>query len=137
MAIVCFEFGSSDTPMHKVPTPAQIKQDLNVDLSFYGMQKQVHVPIYLSLGLAWIIQYPLTLLPICRAWSAESAAQKIDVGVIMDQQSLLGKVSNYTMTMALEDFYNGPGNNYTTRLVLNGRDSKKSIKGAASAGISS
>eukprot|EP00268_Persea_americana_P030458 TRINITY_DN29461_c0_g1_i1.p1 TRINITY_DN29461_c0_g1~~TRINITY_DN29461_c0_g1_i1.p1 ORF type:complete len:367 (-),score=62.76 TRINITY_DN29461_c0_g1_i1:20-1036(-) len=40
------------------------------------------------------------------------------------------------MTMALEDFYgpDGPGFKYQTRLVFHGRDSNKSIKGAASAG---
>ena len=103
------------------------------------MQKQVQVPLYLSLGLAWIIRYPLTFLLICREWAKTAEAQKIDVGVIMDQQSLLGKVSNCTMTMALEDFYgpDGPGFKYQTRLVFHGRDSNKSIKGAASAGISS
>ncbi|XXG71027.1 hypothetical protein AAC387_Pa07g0373 [Persea americana] len=99
------------------------------------MQKRVQVPLYLSLGLAWIIRYPLTFLLICREWAKTAAAQKIDVGVIMDQQSLLGKVSNCTMTMALEDFYgpDGPGFKYQTRLVFHGRDSNKSIKGAASA----
>lgn len=41
------------------------------------------------------------------------------------------------MTMAREDFYgpDGPGFKYRTRLVLNGRDSNKTIAGAASAGM--
>lgn len=77
----------------------------------------------------------MTFPPICRAWALTSAAKKIDVGVILDQKWLLGKVGNSTMTMALEDFYAGPGRNYSTRLFLNGRDSNKSITGAASAGI--
>ncbi|XXG71031.1 hypothetical protein AAC387_Pa07g0375 [Persea americana] len=66
-------------------------------------------------------------------WAKTVAAKKIDVGVILDQQSLLGKVSNCTMAMAREDFYDGPGYNYQTRVVLNGRDSNKSIIGVASA----
>ncbi|RWR84269.1 glutamate receptor 2.2-like protein [Cinnamomum micranthum f. kanehirae] len=68
-----------------------------------------------------------------KEWAATVAAQKIDVGVILDQTSLFGIISNSTMTMALEDFYNGPGYNHQTRLVLHGRDSNKSITGSASA----
>lgn len=77
----------------------------------------------------------MTFLPICREWAATVAAQKIDVGVILDQASLFGIIGNSTMTMALEDFYNGHGYNHRTRLVLNGRDSNKSVTGSASAGI--
>lgn len=54
------------------------------------------------------VHIPLNIPIICREWAETAAAQTIDVGVIMDQQLLLGEVSNCTMTMAMEDFYHGP-----------------------------
>lgn len=61
-----------------------------------------------------------------------ASAVAINVGVILDQRVLVGKVYNSTMEMALEDFYAKPG--HRTRLVLHGRDSNSSITAAAGAG---
>ncbi|KAK1292973.1 Glutamate receptor 1.2 [Acorus calamus] len=61
-------------------------------------------------------------------------AQKVqfDVGLILDSGSLIGKMSNISISMAIEDFYESHPD-YTTRVVLHGRDSDMDIVGAASA----
>ncbi|KAK1293454.1 Glutamate receptor 2.3 [Acorus calamus] len=61
-------------------------------------------------------------------------AQKVqfDVGLILDSGSLVGKMCNTSISMALEDFYESHPN-YTTRVVLHRRDSHMDVVGAASA----
>ncbi|PIA28576.1 hypothetical protein AQUCO_06800023v1, partial [Aquilegia coerulea] len=53
----------------------------------------------------------------------------INVGVILDLETWVGKVSNSCMYMAISDFYAIHGD-YKTRLVLHSRDSKSDIVGA-------
>ncbi|KAK1292511.1 hypothetical protein QJS10_CPB17g00085 [Acorus calamus] len=61
-------------------------------------------------------------------------AQKVqfDVGLILDSGRLVGKMSNTSISMALEDFYESHPD-YTTQVVLHGRDSDMDVVGAASA----
>ncbi|KAK1316441.1 hypothetical protein QJS10_CPA05g02316 [Acorus calamus] len=61
-------------------------------------------------------------------------AQKVQfhVGLILDLESLVGKMSNTSISMALEDFYESHPD-YTTRVVLHGRDSHMDVIAAASA----
>ncbi|XXG51709.1 hypothetical protein AAC387_Pa03g0221 [Persea americana] len=60
-----------------------------------------------------------------------NARTLFDVGVVLDLESPLGKMSNICISMALEDFYT-THNNYTTELILHWRDSKQDIVDAAS-----
>ncbi|RWR75367.1 Ionotropic glutamate receptor [Cinnamomum micranthum f. kanehirae] len=62
-----------------------------------------------------------------------NARTPFDVGVVLDMESPLGKMSNICISMALEDFYT-THNNYTTELILHWRDSKQDIVDAASMG---
>ncbi|KAK1292736.1 Glutamate receptor 1.2 [Acorus calamus] len=63
-------------------------------------------------------------------------AQKVqfDVGLILDSGSLVGKMSNTSISTALEDFYESHPD-YTTQVVFHGRDSDMDVVGAASAGM--
>lgn len=65
-----------------------------------------------------------------------SGADEFPVGVILDLESLGGKMSRTSILMALEDFY-AVHRNYTPKLVLHIRDSKSNNVQAASAGKSS
>ncbi|KAL5697904.1 hypothetical protein ACHQM5_029006 [Ranunculus cassubicifolius] len=58
----------------------------------------------------------------------------IDVGVILDMDSWVGKVSNSCMEMAISDFY-ATYPDYKTRLVLHTRNSKSDVIGAAFAAV--
>lgn len=59
---------------------------------------------------------------------------KVDVGVILDLDSVVGKISKTSVLMALEDF-NSNNQNYTTiRIVTHIRDAKSDPVEAASAG---
>jgi ionotropic glutamate receptor len=57
----------------------------------------------------------------------------VNVGVVLDFASLGAKIALSCINMALSDFYASHGD-YKTRLVLNTRDSKKDVIGAAAAG---
>ena len=58
----------------------------------------------------------------------------VEVGVVLDMDTWLGKIGWSCISMALTDFY-ASHSHYTTRLLLNRRDVPNSdIVGAASAG---
>ncbi|PIN11779.1 Glutamate-gated kainate-type ion channel receptor subunit GluR5 [Handroanthus impetiginosus] len=61
------------------------------------------------------------------------AAAKADVGVILDFDTAVGKISRTCISMALEDFY--AKRNLSTKIVLHFRDSRSDVVGAASAAI--
>ncbi|KAF7096552.1 hypothetical protein CFC21_098481 [Triticum aestivum] len=55
--------------------------------------------------------------------AAEGEAGTLDVGVILNMRSLLGKMSRTSILMAMEDFYAVHHSDHATRLVLHVRDS--------------
>lgn len=55
------------------------------------------------------------------------------VGVILDLTTLVGKMGQTSISMAIDDFYS-TNSNYTTRLVLHTKDSGNDVVQAASAG---
>ncbi|KAF9623794.1 hypothetical protein IFM89_005379 [Coptis chinensis] len=57
----------------------------------------------------------------------------VDVGVILDLDTWVGKMSQSCISMALYDYYST--RNYTRKLVLHTRNSNSDIVGAASAGL--
>ncbi|KAI8544806.1 hypothetical protein RHMOL_Rhmol08G0323500 [Rhododendron molle] len=60
---------------------------------------------------------------------------EVDVGVILDADHMVGKVSQSCISMALEDFYALNQNHSTTRIVLHKRNSKGDVVEAASGAI--
>jgi ionotropic glutamate receptor len=64
---------------------------------------------------------------------AQNTTIPVNVGVILDFDAWSGKMGLSCIKMALEDFY-ASNSNYKTRLVLNSRDSKSDVVGAAAAG---
>ncbi|GLU01189.1 hypothetical protein SLE2022_185110 [Rubroshorea leprosula] len=83
------------------------------------------------------------LLVFCRLLLAELALAQnttatatipVKVGVVLDMDTWVGKLGLSCINMALRDFYSYHSN-YTTRLVLNIRDSKGDVVGAAAAGL--
>lgn len=67
--------------------------------------------------------------------AAENTTIPVSVGVVvdLDQTSQRGKMYLNCIQMALEDFYASHAH-FKTRLVLNTRNSKQTVVGAASAG---
>uniref|UniRef100_A0A1D1YUM9 Glutamate receptor 2.8 n=1 Tax=Anthurium amnicola TaxID=1678845 RepID=A0A1D1YUM9_9ARAE len=71
---------------------------------------------------------------VTNASSAASAASEFKVGVILDLETAVGKMSRLCLDMAVSDFYEAhPG--YATRLLLRTRDSKRDAIAAASAAV--
>ncbi|KAK2986066.1 hypothetical protein RJ640_011507 [Escallonia rubra] len=62
--------------------------------------------------------------------TAQSSTVPVNVGVILDKDTWAGKMGLGCISMALNDFYASHGH-YNTRLVLNVRDSNKSVVRAA------
>ncbi|WJZ85467.1 hypothetical protein VitviT2T_005002 [Vitis vinifera] len=58
----------------------------------------------------------------------------VKVGVVLDMDTWLGKMGLSCISMALSDFYASHGH-YKTRLVLEIRDSKRDVVGAAAADL--
>ncbi|GFS44652.1 glutamate receptor 2.6 [Actinidia rufa] len=56
----------------------------------------------------------------------------VNVGVVLDMDQWMGKMGLSCISMALSDFY-ASHDYYKTRLVLNTRDSKNDVVGAAAA----
>ncbi|KAG5521887.1 hypothetical protein RHGRI_034197 [Rhododendron griersonianum] len=59
---------------------------------------------------------------------------EVDIGLILDLDDILGKMSHTCTSMALEDFY-ASNQTRTTKIVLHPRDSKNDVVEAASAAI--
>ncbi|KAF4372145.1 hypothetical protein F8388_000361 [Cannabis sativa] len=57
----------------------------------------------------------------------------VKVGVVVDYESLVGKMGLRCINMSLSHFYSSHPN-YTTRLHIHATDSKKHVIGAAAAG---
>lgn len=62
-----------------------------------------------------------------------NARTSFDIGVVLDLESPLGKMTKRCISMAVSDFY--ADHNHTTKLILHWRDSKQDIVDAASVGI--
>ncbi|CAA7407343.1 unnamed protein product [Spirodela intermedia] len=62
------------------------------------------------------------------------ALVSVDVGVILDMRTLVGKMCWTSISMAVDDFY-AANRNFTTRLVLHPRDGEASVIGAGSAAL--
>ncbi|CAH2050597.1 unnamed protein product [Thlaspi arvense] len=78
-------------------------------------------------------QILILLLPTSYLCQNALASSTVDVGLILDLGSLVGKTSLTCMSMALEDFYSS--HNRTTRIRLHVRDSKDDVVQAASSAI--
>lgn len=64
--------------------------------------------------------------------SGVKAGATVDVGVVLDLDTWVGKMGQSCMSMALSDFY--ATRNYSTKLILHPRDSKQDIVGASARG---
>ena len=67
------------------------------------------------------------------AMAQNTSTIPVNVGVILDLDTWNGKMGFSCINMALSDFY-ASNPHYRTRLVLNSRDSKSDVVGAAAAG---
>ncbi|KAI7989910.1 Glutamate receptor 2.7 [Camellia lanceoleosa] len=65
---------------------------------------------------------------------AQNNTIPVNVGVVLDMNTWVGKMGLSCITMALSDFYASHGH-YRTRLLLNTRDSKNDVVGAAAAAL--
>ncbi|GLT44477.1 hypothetical protein SLA2020_183710 [Shorea laevis] len=66
--------------------------------------------------------------------TAQNTTIPVNVGVVLDLDSWVGKLGLSCIEMALQDFYSNHGN-YRTRLVLHTRDSERDVVGAAAAAL--
>ncbi|KAE9454200.1 hypothetical protein C3L33_13880, partial [Rhododendron williamsianum] len=67
------------------------------------------------------------------AQNARTGLIEVDVGLILDLDNIVGKMSRTCIYMALDDFYALHDQNHTTRIVLHTIDSKSDVVEAASA----
>lgn len=65
---------------------------------------------------------------------AQNTTILVNVGVVLDMDTLVGKMSLSCISMALSDFY-ASHSYYKTRLILNTRDSKRDVVAAAAAAL--
>ncbi|XP_057504685.1 glutamate receptor 2.9-like [Actinidia eriantha] len=84
---------------------------------------------YLSLLVLFLMSY--YNVPVA---GQNGSALVVDVGVILDAEPIVGKISGTCMSMALEDFY-ATHTSHTRRIVFHTRDSKSDVVEAASAAI--
>ncbi|PNT64642.1 hypothetical protein BRADI_4g30810v3 [Brachypodium distachyon] len=66
--------------------------------------------------------------------ASKGGAQELHVGVILDLESMVGKIAQTSISLAMEDFY-AIHHNYSTKLVLHIRDSMKDDVRAASQAV--
>ncbi|GLT81647.1 hypothetical protein SLE2022_000840 [Rubroshorea leprosula] len=96
------------------------------------------IPTKLLFCISWLF-----FVLFCRLFSVEtavaqntmaSATTPVNVGVVLDLDSWVGKLGLSCIDMAISDFYFNHSN-YRTRLVLNVKDSEGDIVGAAAAAL--
>lgn len=78
--------------------------------------------------------FPLLIVAAAAGNTTAAARVAVDVGVILDLATALGKKSMLSMEMALEDVY-AAHPEFATRVALRARDSRGDVVAAASAGI--
>ncbi|KAK2991636.1 hypothetical protein RJ640_017220, partial [Escallonia rubra] len=88
----------------------------------------------LLFSLFLFLPITLGLLSSTKMATAQNSTSPVNVGVVLDMDTWLGKMGLSCITMALSDFY-ASHSNYKTRLVLNTRDSKRDVVGAAAAAL--
>lgn len=102
------------------------------------MEKKHHeysVHYFFSLLLLFFISLLLLHSEKAEAQNSKgSTVISVNVGVILDMDKWVGQMGLSCISMALSDFY-ASHSFYKTRLVLNNRDSKNDVVGAAAAGI--
>lgn len=76
----------------------------------------------------------LSLLTIYLSFCSSQPNTTFQVGVILDVNSLVGRIGLTSLSLALSDFYSS-NSNYSTRLALHIRDSRGLVTGAAASGI--
>ncbi|XP_058226988.1 glutamate receptor 2.7-like isoform X2 [Rhododendron vialii] len=90
---------------------------------------------YCSQLFVLLVLFIISLYVVPMSGKNDSGLIEVDVGVILDADHMVGKVSQTCISMALEDFYALNQNHSTTRIVLHKRDSKGDVVEAASAAI--
>ncbi|XP_057511115.1 glutamate receptor 2.3-like [Actinidia eriantha] len=88
-----------------------------------GIFSPFFILFILSLKMGMALENTTTTIPI-----------PVNVGVVLDMDQWVGKMGLSCITMALSDFY-ASHDYYKTRIVLNTRDSKNDVVGAAAAAL--
>ncbi|KAL0557567.1 hypothetical protein IC582_006114 [Cucumis melo] len=95
-----------------------------------GFRVVVVVVIFLNILLTAVAK---VTEPLEEKEAAAAAAVKVKVGVVLDLNVIVGKMSLSCISMALADFY-ASRSYYKTRIILNPIDSNGSVIRAAAAG---
>ncbi|KAF9612896.1 hypothetical protein IFM89_004312 [Coptis chinensis] len=95
----------------------------------FPLEMKNHNPVHVIMFLVLV----LTSIQLAKARDNDDVTP-VDVGVILDMDTSVGKISTRCMQMAISDFY-AIHDNYKTRLVLHSRDSKLDIIFAAFAAM--
>jgi len=88
------------------------------------MEKSNHLICYLFLAL----------MATTRCSHGDTRTTPFPVGLLLDLDTLVGKMGRTSISMAIDDFYN-LNRNYTTRVVLHTRNTNNDVVQAAAAGI--
>ncbi|KAJ4952014.1 hypothetical protein NE237_028846 [Protea cynaroides] len=139
LALKCTE----KQPRERPPIKDVVKQLIGAKARIRGkikhynsdLQSEKNPPTFFpALSLLVFLVYLVTYGETVDAQINMTAAKVIDVGVILDLDTLVGKMCYSCISMAVSDFY-AKHNNYTTRLLLHTRNSEGDIVEAASTGI--
>ncbi|CAM8898113.1 unnamed protein product [Rhodiola kirilowii] len=71
---------------------------------------------------------------VCSTKPVAAEYRTVNIGVVLDLETLLGRKSLSILSMALDDFYSSHAG-YQTRIAFHVRDSKQDVLGAASAAL--
>ncbi|CAM8892354.1 unnamed protein product [Rhodiola kirilowii] len=71
---------------------------------------------------------------VCSTIPVAAEYRTVNIGVVLDLETLLGRKSLSILSMALDDFYSSHAG-YQTRIAFHVRDSKQDVVGAASAAL--
>ncbi|XP_027182307.1 glutamate receptor 2.3-like [Coffea eugenioides] len=87
---------------------------------------------------AFLLSFPqilwVLILPSQIVSAQKNTTIPVNVGVVLDMDTWIGKMGLSCISMALSDFYSSHSD-YKTRIVLNNRNSKKDVVGAAAAAL--
>ena len=133
----------------KYGSPSQIAENSNLASPIQPIQRHKNSPIhYIGHSNRLKFNYPRIKMNAMKLFGSLSilyasvwtclaiqpnATIPVNIGVVLDANTWIGKLGLSCIRMALSDFYASHGY-YKTRLVLNIKDSKEEVIAAASAG---
>ncbi|MCD7470990.1 hypothetical protein HAX54_011247 [Datura stramonium] len=117
------------------PKMKSIEDDLKKSLAGISQNEEVQMPLLILLiQFVPVISFCHYMMPI-RGEDNNTSAAKVDVGIILDLETDVGKVMHISILLALADHHDNASPRIAIRIVPHLKDSKKDDVEAASAAI--